>query len=491
MPRGEAPASRGTDLSTIVDSRRVEAAARDLPGPRGLPLIGNRHQVRLDRLHLFLEDWADRYGPLYQIRFGPRRAAVLSDRDEIQRLLADRPDGFRRPRHLEAAASEMGLKGVFAAEGEDWRRQRRIVVDALNRARIEDFFPKLATTVGRLQRRWERAADAGDPVDLCRDLMRFTVDVTTQLAFGIDINTLETSGPKIQRHLDKVFPVLHRRLNSPFPYWRFFRLPADRGLDRALDALGLEFASMVKAVRDRLEREPERRRSPRDFLEAVIVEMEAEGSRVTNEEIFANVGNLLLAGEDTTANMIAWTVHLLAGNPDWLDRCRREIDALAASNSPGTADFEQTKRMPVIDAVSSEAMRLKTVAPLHMLEALHDTRILGYGIPEGTLIFMLLRHLATRDEHFVNGDRFDPERWLLKPEERRGPHDHRAFVPFGAGPRFCPGRNLAMLEIRTVLAMLCSSFDVLSVDRAGVGERIAFTMFPTSLFVRLRRRKRP
>ncbi|MYK33202.1 MAG: cytochrome P450 [Boseongicola sp. SB0670_bin_30] len=125
------------------------------------------------------------------------------------------------------------------------------------------------------------------------------------------------------------------------------------------------------------------------------------------------------------------------------------------------------------------------------MEPLNDTWILGHRIPEGTTIFMLLRHLATRDEHFMNGDRFDPERWLVKPEDRRGPHDHRAFVPFGAGPRFCPGRNLAMLEIRAVLAMLCGNFDVLPVDRAGVREQLAFTMFPTGLFVRMRRRQRP
>ena len=82
----------------------------------------------------------------------------------------------------------MRLRGVFAAEGEDWRRQRRIVVDALNRARLETFFPTLAMTVGRLQRRWEGAAERAEAVDLCRDLTRFTVDVTMQLAFGMDAN---------------------------------------------------------------------------------------------------------------------------------------------------------------------------------------------------------------------------------------------------------------------------------------------------------------
>ncbi len=481
------PSSRGRGVR--IPFGGGSGGAEDLPGPRCLPLVGNLHQIRLDRLHLALEDWAGRYGPLYRVRLGPRRIAVLSDRDEILRLLADRPDGFRRTRNLEAATREMGLKGVFAAEGEDWRRQRRLVVEALSRARIEDFFPKLAATVARLRRRWELAADSGAPVDLCRDLMRFTVDVTTQLAFGVDINTLETRGPTIQRHLDRVFPVLHRRLNGPFPYWRFIRLPADRSLDRALDALEIEVGAMVKAARARLEREPGRRESPRDFLEAIIVETEAEGSGATGDVIFANACNLLLAGEDTTANTIAWTVHLLAGNPDWFDRCRREVDALAATGADGPEGFERTKRMPVIDAVGSESMRLKPIAPLHMLEAVGDTRILGRRIPAGTAIFMLLRHIATRDEHFVNGRRFDPGRWLAAKDARRGPHDHRAFAPFGAGPRFCPGRGIAMLEIRTVLAMLCGSFDLQPVDGARVEERIAFTMFPANLFVRMTRRR--
>ncbi len=235
---------------TAAGSGQTLAEIPDLPGPSGLPLVGNLHQIRFDRLHLVLEGWADRFGPLFGIRFGPHRCVVLSDRDEMQRLLANRPGGFRRTKKLEAVADEMKLKGVFVAEGEEWRRHRRIVVDALNRAKTEDFFPKLVSTVARLRRRWERAADSGESVDLCRDLMRFTVDVTAQLAFGVDVNTLETPGPAIQRHLDKVFPVLHRRQILPFAYWRWIKLPSDRTLDRALDAIETEIGALTRAARE-------------------------------------------------------------------------------------------------------------------------------------------------------------------------------------------------------------------------------------------------
>ena len=471
----------------MTQSESALTPLRDLPGPRGLPLLGHLHRIRFDRLHLILEDWAEQYGAIFRICIGPHRIAVVSDRSAIQRILVQRPDGFRRTRMLESVAAEMRLKGVFAAEGEDWRRQRRIVTAALNRAKLTDFFPTLAVTVGRLQRRWERAADASEPVDLCRDLMRFTVDVTMQLAFGVDANTLETPGPVIQRHLDKVFPVLHRRVNAAFPWWRYIRLPSDRALDRALEALEREVGDMVRAARERMAAEPERRDAPANFLEAILGAVETEDSGFTDAEIFANAGTLLLAGEDTTANSMAWTVHYFTKYPEHFERVRREVDAVVAPE-PAIASLDQTTELPFLDAFCNEVMRLKPVAPLHILEPVADVEILGCLVPKGTPIMMLARRMATRDENFGEGSTFDPDRWLVPAEERSVPHDRRAFVPFGAGPRLCPGRNLALLQIRTVLAMLCRNFEVAPV-RGGddVGEHLAFTMMPSNLSVRLSR----
>ena len=463
---------------------------RDLPGPRGLPVLGNLLQLPLDRFHLVLEQWAERYGPIFRIRMGPHPLAVISDRDAGQQVLLQRPGGFRRTRALQAAAAEMRLNGVFAAEGGDWRRQRRVVVAALKLAHLRVFFPKLAVTVGRLQRRWERAADSGEPVDPCRDLMRLTVDITMQLAFGVDANTLETSGPVIQRHLDRVFPVLHRRVTAPFPYWRYFRLPSDRALDHALGELEGQVGEMVGAARERLAADPELRRSPTNFLEAILVALEDEDSGFSDGDIFANAGTLLLAGEDTTANTMAWMIHHFIEHPEHFARARSEVDEVVAPAS-AIETLDQTERLPFLDAFRDETMRLKPVAPIHMLEPLEDVEILGHVIPKGTQMVMLARRVATSDRHFGDGDRFDPERWLADPETRTCPHDARAFVPFGGGPRLCPGRNLALLQIRAVIAMLCRNFDLEPAHSPGaVAEHLAFTMFPANLSVRLRRRPR-
>ncbi len=461
----------------------------DLDGPPGLPIAGNLFQIRLDALHRIFERWADRYGRLYRVRIGPVRLAVVSDPDAIKRMLRERPGLFRRTRALEAVVAEMKLKGVFASEGEDWLRQRKLVVRALNTAHLRTFFPKLVVIAGRLRRRWEHAADTEAPVDLCRDLMRMTVDSVTGLAFGVDFNTLETPGPVIQQNMDKVLPMIHRRVNAAFPYWRYLRLPEDRALDRSLAQLQAQVDEILQEVRERMRANPSLRTSPTNFLEAILAAASAGKLEITDDEIVANVCNLLLAGEDTTAHTIAWTVDYLIRYPEHFARARAEVDAVLGP-AASVEHIKQTDRFPFLDAFFHEAMRLKPVAPVNVLEPTEDVEMVGCLIPKGTPIFGLTRHIATRDEHFGDADRFDPERWLEDDgAQRQRAHDTSTFLPFGGGPRFCPGRNFALLQIRIVLAMLCRNFDLTLADpKRPVEERFAFTMMPTGMVVRIRRR---
>ncbi|MYI72081.1 MAG: cytochrome P450 [Synechococcus sp. SB0673_bin_10] len=458
---------------------------RDLPGPYGPPLIGHLFQLSSERSHLTLERWAERYGPLFQIRLGRSRLVVVSDHGAIQRILEQRPQSFRRNRVIEDRFTELGIDGLFTAEGEDWRRQRRTVVAALGGTRLTGFFPRLKATTARLQRRWEAAGK--QPVDVCHDLTRFTVDVTMQLAFGIDPNTLETPGPVIQQHLEKIGPGLQRRFFTLFPYWRLVRLPPDRALDRAVKELEREVEAVVRATREHMAAHPGH--GPTNFLEAMLVIAEREGSTLTSAELLAHTSQLLLAGEDTTSYTVSWIVHYFTRFPEAFLRVRREVDDLIG---PAAAldELEQANRLPFLDAFCNEVMRLKPAAPHMALEALEDTEMLGCRLPKGTKLFVLLRYAATREEHFAGGDRFDPERWLPRPTGNgKQPHNTQAFVPFGAGPRICPGRNLAMLEIRTVLAMLCRNFDLEPVNPGReVREKMAVVMRPDQLHVRLKRR---
>ena len=454
-----------------------------LAGPKGWPVLGNFPQIDFSRFHLQLEAWAEQYGEIYRLSFGPRNLLVTADLGLAQELLKDRPERFGRQLNLERIFDELGFNGLFSAEDDNWRRQRRIVITALNSAHLHRSYDAMRDTTARLERRWRRAAQTGEVLDIPRELMRYTVDITTQLAFGIDFNTLETDGHIIQDDLDSIFPMLTRRLAAPFPWWRLFHLPSDRVLDRSVSSVQARIGEIIRDCRQRLATHPERRAEPGNFLEAMIVAQESEQLPFSDRDILANVFTLLLAGEDTTANTLAWAIKMFIDHPEAFQAVRAEVDARLGGDSI-PPDYASANDFPLLEAFANETMRLKPVAPLNGFGVKADTVLGGIALPAGSGVFLLTRRLATREAHFHEAESFRPQRWLLN-HAPVSPHHTRAFVPFGGGPRYCPGRNLALLEIKLVLAMACRNFEFsLAEPGLQVEEEFAFTMGPGNLLVK-------
>jgi len=153
-------------------------------------------------------------------------------------------------------------------------------------------------------------------------------------------------------------------------------------------------------------------------------------------------------------------------------------------------EHQQLSQLPFVEAFANETMRLKPIGPFFPMETNEDVELLGYRIPKATPLIVLTRHIATNSANFGAPEQFNPARWLKPNETDTGPHNTQAFLPFGTGPRFCPGRNLALVEIKMALAMLCRNFDLtLSDPTKAVEEKLAFAMLPINLTVRLSRRE--
>ncbi len=460
-----------------------------LPGPRPLPVVGNMLQLDTPRMHQQMEAWCREYGPLFQLRMGPKRVLVCGDHEALAAALRDRPDGYRRTTRMEEIGAEMGLlPGLFSANGDVWKRQRRMVMAAFDPAHVRRYHPSLQGVAQRLARRWGRAADADEAIDLQADLMRFTVDAVAGLAFGADVNTLESDGDVIQGHLDRVFPTLWQRMMSPLPTWRWLRTPAVREVERSMAALNEAVQGFVAAARARLDANPVRRAHPPNLLEAMLVAADEPGSAIDDLQVAGNVFTMLLAGEDTTANTLAWAIDLLWRHPAALARATEEVRRVAGRAEAPT--IEQLAALDYLEACAHETMRLKPVAPLMGVEALRDSIVGGVRIARGTVVLGVARHDPMRDELVPRAASFEPDRWLAA-----GAADaasvKRVSMPFGAGPRICPGRYLALLEIKLALATLLGGFDIQGVGTAHGGpaeERLEFTMAPVGLRMRLRRR---
>jgi cytochrome P450 len=269
-----------------------------------------------------------------------------------------------------------------------------------------------------------------------------------------------------------------RRLNAPLAYWRYFRLPADRALDRSVAQMRQAIERFVEQARARMGVDPELYDAPSNLLEGMLAAQKSDGS-FTDREIGANVFTILLAGEDTTANTLAWTIWLLASRPEIQARLAEEADeVLGEALVP--AEHESVARLSYAEAVLRESMRLKSVSPLLAIEPIEDATICDTHIPAGTPLLLVLRHAsraaAARSEEFY------PERWIEDDDDTRAPKS----LAFGAGPRFCPGRNLAFLESKVVLAMIARNFELELDDSAGpVEEAFKFAMVPQGLRVQL------
>lgn len=468
------------DLSSTAPSRRLD----ELKAPRGLPLLGNLHQIDIPRLHQVLEAWCGELGSPFRLQLASKAVYVSSDPDTLQQVARERPDRYRRVRPIERCIAELGANGLFSIEGDAWRPQRMLVMQALASTHFRAFFPTIETITRRLHRRWAAAAAAGQTVDMAHDLVRFTVDVTTALAFGEDPNTIEQDGNAIQDHLALVFPALMQRINAPLPLWRWFKRPRDRRLDRSVAAITAHVDRLIEQARRRMHDDPAP--APRNVLESLLAARDEPGSGVDDADVRANVFTLLLAGEDTTAHTLAWTMFQLARHPAEQDR----LHALAADvlgAEPVCSHHDDLRRLDPFEAAATEATRLKPIVPLLFLEPNEDVVVDGVALARGTPMFFVLRPAMLDAGRFADPARYDPGRWAAGHAVQ--PHDTRAYMQFGAGARVCPGRHLAAVEIRMLLAMLMRSFRIeLACAPAEIQEVMAFTMMPSRMPLRLHAR---
>ncbi len=461
----------------------------DLPAPKGVPVMGNARDIRARPFHQVLEGWGREFGPLYRFSIMRRRFVVTADSEVIATLLRDRPEVMKRTSRTAQMLEEVGTRGLFTAEGDEWRRQRKLVMRALTPEVIHNFFPTLSALTERLRRRWQAAVDAGQPVDVARDLKAYTLDVTIGLAMGQDINTLEVEDNPLQRDIEFLFKLVAKRITSPIAYWRvpLFKRAIDHEADAAAARVRSAIFGFIAEARHKMEQNPALRLKPTNMLEALIAARDEDGSGFTDEAVVGNAVTMVFAGEDTTSNTTAWLIDFLARHPQAAQAMVAEADA-ALGEAKVLGDYHLLDKLRYTDAATREAMRLKPVAPIMAAEPTRDITIGDLAVPKGTIIFMLLRQSAELSCELAQPAAFLPERWL-ESSSPGGDDPARRLFPFGGGPRFCPGRYLAMAEIKMAMSMLTKNFVVEHVPEAPPAqETFAFTMTPSALPVRLRAR---
>jgi cytochrome P450 len=377
---------------------------------------------------------------------------VVSSPQLAREVLNDRADHFTRDRFIRRLFRRSWGKGLAAAEGEDWQRQRRAVVPFLSPRAVKDHLAAFA-----------RAADDvldeigdGDRIELGQLSARIVARVVLRVL--VDAGTLADPDAAAA----DVAPYIQRI--AGFSLVDLLPLP-----ERTIDRLhGIDRDPAVRRLRALGERLAKARQdgSPRTDMIALL---EGVGP------IADNIRGMFPAAMDTTVSGLSWALYALAQHAEWQDRVAGEGAALAAA--PGL------EQLPITRRVVSEALRLYPPAPLMARSAAHSMELAGHRVKQGQSVLVAIYALHRRPDLWDNADGFDPDRFLP------GRDVPGAFLPFGTGPRMCVAAHFAQAEMAVILARVAARFALEPIGAAPQVSLKVTTKAIGGLHTRLRARQ--
>ena len=361
--------------------------------------------------------------------------------DAIQHVLQGNAANYSKPDVVKRLLAPGIGRGLLTADGQLWRDQRRIVAASFAPAAIDPLIPVFARTARATAAGWS----SGDTHDLAEAATATTMTIIADTLFGGDPRL------KTKAALDHIAAALKATAEA--------RLTAMLGLptigyNRLIrqGQRGREFfrRALADVVRDRLPDGGEL-----DFLGTLIRALRAQYEPGEALSLAVdNAATFYLAGHETTANAVTWTLYLLSEQPGWQEAVAAEAQAALGA---GGEDAGLPDRLPLLRRVLDEALRLYPPVPRMDRQAVAADAINGFDVAAGDIVsiwpWLLHRHETMWDDP----DGFDPDRWL--PERRTGYHRFQ-YIPFGAGPRICVGMRFAQVEALTVLAHWLSEWRI-------------------------------
>lgn len=400
-----------------------------------------------------LSIWSDRHFDLPQVHgqgvFG--EMLVVSHPAGVRHVLTENASNYVKADLQRRVLGPLLEEGLLLTEGDDWRRARRIMAPLFTPARIQGLNRRMAEVCEARVEGW-RLAPQGRLVDMDSEMSGLTFDILSATLFSDDLGG-EAAG--FERALNRYLSAGARIdpldvMGAPDWAPRLGRIASRRS------AVFFEqrVTALVTARRARMETGAT---APPDLLTALLgARDEGGGAGLSDSEVAANILTFILAGHETTARALGWTLHLLTRQPEVMARVQAEADGFDVDRP------DWAERMPWLRASLDEAMRLFPPAPTMARRALAADEIGGQAIGAGATVvispWVLQRHRSLWDDP----DAFRPERFL--PENRKR-IDRYAYIPFSAGPRVCIGGSFAIQEALIALAVILGAAEVEAITR--------------------------
>lgn len=415
-------------------------------------------------------------GPMVALPLLGRTVIFLRDPETVKHVLFARPKEYvRGKKGIRILSDVMGLgEGLFASEGEDWRRMRKLVSPSFHKHNVVKMHQHITLPITRLIHLWRSSCVEGRHfvADCKDDIQKLTLDVTALLAFGRDLNTLHSDGQS-SRDLNMFMGIFHDKMLQVVDWSGWF--PSAK--DKAFAAAKKRTFALIETIVSEEQALMAKGVPASHLLRHLLEETQDETEPLTSSELVSNVLTLMLAGLDTTAVTLRWALYLLSIHPQWQTRLYDEAQRVF----PDTTCPDVTQQEALVDTLHflTETLRTNGPAPALVVTSTQPVTLHGRTFPADTNFATMMTEAA--NSFLTNPEVFDPDRWASLDNLTQEAASMLQTAPFGGGTRICPGRNLALVEAVSTLAALSKVFRFETDPDLVVEFRSDFVMHPSEI----------
>ncbi|EGI61202.1 PREDICTED: cytochrome P450 4g15 [Acromyrmex echinatior] len=483
-----------------ISHRHMIELAEKLPGPEGLPLIGNALMFlgSSDTMFRTLYRKSFEYDQIIKIWLGPKLLVFLMDPRDVEIILSSHVyiDKSTEYRFFQPWLGN----GLLISTGSKWRAHRKLIAPTFHlnilKSFIDLFNANSRAVVERMRKEGNKEFDCHDYMSEC------TVEILLETAMGVSKSTQDRSGFEYAMAVMKMCDILHLRHTKVWlrPDWLFNLTKYGKDQIRLLEIIhgltkkviarkkqefkngkrnvidesknsngktikstsveGLSFGQAA-GLKDDLDIEDndvgEKKRQA--FLD-LLMEAGQNGTVLTDEEVKEQVDTIMFEGHDTTAAASSFFLSIMGCHPDIQEKVIQELDEIFG-DSDRPATFQDTLEMKYLERCLMETLRMYPPVPIIARTIKTDLKLVSgdYTIPAGSTVIVTTFKMHRQPHIYPNPEIFDPDNFL--PEKTANRH-YYAFVPFSAGPRSCVGRKYAMLKLKIILSTIMRNYRVKS-----------------------------
>ena len=455
----------------------------DIPGPKGLPFLGNMFDVPANRTVETLMDLTRQYGPIVRLKTpigdkfivsGLEMIDDLSDDARFDKLVGDSQKALREARPS---------NGLFTADTDDpdWRKAHNILLPNFSTQAMRGYLPMMYDIAGQLLGKWERH-NPGEPVNVTDDMTRLTLDTIALCGFGYRFNSFYRDAQ--HPFIDAMMRVLGetQKRSRELPFQTKLRRKAQRQLvadNHYMEDLVTQIITERRQAGDAADHQ--------DLLSCMLSGVDKRsGERLSDANIVAQCITFLVAGHETTSGLLSFAVAYLIKHPDVVARAQAEVDRVLGADLSVPPSYQQVQQLTYVTQILNETLRLWPTASAWTRYPYHDDTVGGYQLPAGASITALTPMLHRLPDIWgSDAEEFNPDHFRA---ELRATMPPNAFKPFGSGQRACIGRQFAMQEAVLVLALVLQRFELVDHRNYQLEIKESLTIKPAGLTITLRPR---